>query len=109
FLARHPGFPLDPISLAQGPEHLERALAFARRHLAGGRPVLIHASAEADRVRRAQQALGRERAGELVELALGRLAVALVDEGVGRLVVAGGESSGAVVSALGVRAMRIGE
>ncbi|MCE8017612.1 four-carbon acid sugar kinase family protein [Halomonas sp. MCCC 1A17488] len=109
FLTRFPGFPLDPLMLAQGPEHRRQALAFARRHLAGGRPVLVYASAEAERVSRAQQALGRERAGELVEQALGELAVALVDEGVGRLVVAGGESSGAVVSALGVRALRIGE
>ncbi|WP_111413643.1 3-oxo-tetronate kinase [Billgrantia lactosivorans] len=109
FLTRYPGFPLDPISLAEGPEHLAQALAFARRHLAGGRPVLIHASAAAERVRRAQQALGRERAGQVVEHALGQLAVALLEEGVGRLVVAGGESAGAVVSALGVRALRIGE
>ena len=109
FLARYPGFALDPILLAQGPEHQDEALAFARLHLARGRPVLLYASAVAERVRQAQQALGRERAGELVEQALGRLACLLVDEGVGRLVVAGGESAGAVVSTLGVRALRIGE
>lgn len=109
FLTRFPGFALDPASLAEGSDHLERALAFARRHLAGGRPVLIYASADAERVHRVQQRLGRERAGELVEKALGELARRLVDEGVGRLVVAGGESSGAVVSALGVCALRIGE
>ena len=50
-----------------------------------------------------------KRAGELVESALGHLAVTLVNEGVGRLVVAGGETSGAVVSALGIRTLRIGD
>lgn len=50
-----------------------------------------------------------ERAGYLVEEALSQLAVTLVQEGVGRLLVAGGETSGAVVSALGVTTLRIGE
>ncbi|MFQ3789116.1 3-oxo-tetronate kinase [Halomonas sp. A29] len=108
FLGQHPGFRLDPLALADGEDHLEEALAFARDRLAAGEPVLIYASAAAERVRRFQEALGRDHAGELVEQALGWLAVALVEEGVGRLIVAGGESSGAVVSALGVRAMRIG-
>ncbi|PMR73362.1 3-oxo-tetronate kinase [Billgrantia endophytica] len=109
FLARHPGFALDPQALAEGATHLAEALAFARRELAGGGPVLLYASADAERVGQAQQALGVERAGALVEAALSTLASTLVEEGVGRLVVAGGESAGAVVSALGVRAMRIGE
>ncbi len=109
FLARHSGFALDPQALAEGDAHLGEALAFARRALAGGGPVLLYASADAERVRQAQQALGVERAGRLVEAALSTLASSLVAEGVGRLVVAGGETAGAVVSALGVRAMRIGE
>ena len=50
-----------------------------------------------------------ERAGHLVEEALSQLAVTLVNEGVGRLLVAGGETSGAVVSALGITTLRIGE
>ncbi|WP_104204686.1 3-oxo-tetronate kinase [Billgrantia saliphila] len=109
FLARHPGFALDPMALAEGPAHREEALTFARHQLANGGPALIYASAGAERLRRVQQALGRERAGELVEQALGHLARVLVAEGVGRLVVAGGESAGAVVSALGLQALRIGE
>ncbi len=108
FLEQYPGFALDPLALAAGDEHLEAALAFAREALAHGGPVLIYASADPEQVRAAQQALGVARAGALVEQALGRLARTLVDEGVGRLVVAGGESSGAVVSALGIRQLRIG-
>jgi len=108
FLEQHPGFALDPLALAAGDEHLEAALAFAREALARGGPVLIYASADPEQVRAAQQALGVARAGALVEQALGRLARTLVDEGVGQLVVAGGESAGAVVSALGIRQLRIG-
>ncbi|GGX98235.1 HPr kinase [Litchfieldella qijiaojingensis] len=113
FLATHDGFALDPLALAEGNDQIEQALAFARKRLfaAGGgeTPVLIYASAAPDKVRLAQQRLGVAAAGELVERALAGLAKALVAEGVGRLVVAGGETSGAVVSALGISELRIGE
>jgi uncharacterized protein YgbK (DUF1537 family) len=108
-LERPRGFALDPERLAEGDAHLEAALVFARERLADGGPVLVYASADPERVKAAQAALGVERAGRLVEAALGELASTLVGEGVGRLVVAGGESSGAVVSALGVGLLRIGE
>jgi uncharacterized protein YgbK (DUF1537 family) len=55
-----------------------------------------------------QQALGREQAATRVEEAFSILARQLVDRGVRRLVVAGGETSGAVVQALQVTALRIG-
>ncbi|WP_163576461.1 3-oxo-tetronate kinase [Halomonas faecis] len=111
FLERHSprGFALDPLKLAESETHLAQALAFARQALADCGPVLIYASADPERVQITQSALGVERAGELVEHALGELARTLVDEGVGRLLVAGGESSGAVVSALGIRQLRIGD
>ena len=52
--------------------------------------------------------LGRERAGAAVEDAMAAIAQGLVDQGVRRLVVAGGETAGAVVGALGVQGLRIG-
>ncbi len=55
-----------------------------------------------------QQRLGRERAGALVEEAMAKIAQGLVAHGVRRLVVAGGETAGAVVDALGVKALKIG-
>jgi uncharacterized protein YgbK (DUF1537 family) len=55
-----------------------------------------------------QERLGREEAGSLVERALAAIARGLVERGVRRLVVAGGETAGAVVQALGVRGLRIG-
>lgn len=59
-------------------------------------------------MRKVQSRLGAQRAGELVEQCLARIAKGLVEQGVRRLVVAGGETSGAVVNALGVSALRIG-
>ena len=70
--------------------------------------MLIYASAAAEEVRAAQERLGRDRAGALVEDALAGIARGLVAAGVRRLVVAGGETSGAVVQALGVKGLAIG-
>lgn len=111
FLDKHPdgGFALDPLSLSEGDKQQEQALVFARERLSSNSPVLIYASADPDKVCAAQQALGVARAGALVEETMSQLAVALVNEGVGRLLVAGGETSGAVVSALGITTLRIGE
>ena len=111
FLAKYPdgGFALDPLSLSEGDKQWEQALAFALERLSSNAPVLIYASADPERVKAAQAELGVERAGHLVEEALSQLAVTLVNEGVGRLLVAGGETSGAVVSALGITTLRIGE
>jgi uncharacterized protein YgbK (DUF1537 family) len=98
---------LDPIRLAEDPQAVPAALAWAAPLLLRG-PVLIYTTAEPERVQEAQERLGRERAGVVVEEALAAIARGLVQRGVARLVVAGGETSGAVVSALGVRALRIG-
>lgn len=71
-------------------------------------PIVIAASAPPDKVAALQQKLGRDAAGALVEEALAIIAGDLFARGVRRLVVAGGETSGAVVSRLGVRSLRIG-
>jgi uncharacterized protein YgbK (DUF1537 family) len=104
--ASRPSFRLDPLRLAQGPAHAEEALAWTRQHASA--PVLIYATAAASDVRKTQQELGADRAGQLVEQAFARIAQSLVQAGVRKLVVAGGETAGAVVSALGVRRLRIG-
>jgi uncharacterized protein YgbK (DUF1537 family) len=105
--ARRPSLQLDPLELAESDAPIAAALDWAAGQL-GDHPILISASAPPDAVRAAQEKLGRERAGALVERALARIAHGLVERGVRRLVVAGGESSGAVVQALGVTALRIG-
>jgi uncharacterized protein YgbK (DUF1537 family) len=91
----------DPAALAA------QALDWAKDKL-GDHPVVIAASGTPEQVQALQAKLGREAAGALVEQALAGIAEGLVARGVGRLVVAGGETSGAVVSRLGVRALRIG-
>jgi uncharacterized protein YgbK (DUF1537 family) len=107
FRQTHPAFEIDPLSLAQGRDQVAEALAWAEGKLSA-EPILIYASAPPDRVQAAQERLGREHAGALVEAALAKVARTLVDRGVRRLVVAGGETSGAVVQALGVTGLRIG-
>ena len=71
-------------------------------------PVLIFSSADPAEVAAIQERYGRERAGEMLEQTMGALASGLVKSGTRRLIVAGGETSGAVVSALNVPALRIG-
>ncbi|HUP09115.1 MAG TPA: 3-oxo-tetronate kinase [Caldimonas sp.] len=108
FLARGgQGFAIDPLALAAGDDAVQRALAWARPRL-GDRPVLVYATAAPDAVRAVQDQLGAVRAGALVEEALARIARGLVEAGVRRLVVAGGETSGACVQALGIERLRIG-
>ncbi len=102
-----PGFKVDLLALARGEDVPARALDFADTHLPGG-PVLFYTTDEPEAVKRAQDTIGREQAGALGEQALARLAVALVGAGVRRMVIAGGETSGAVVSALGITGLRIG-
>ncbi len=70
--------------------------------------MLIYSSATPDEVAAVQARHGREQAGALVERAMARIAGGLIEAGVRRLVVAGGETAGAVVEALGIRALRIG-
>lgn len=102
-----PTFQVDPLRLAAAEDVVGAALAWAEPLLARG-PVLIYSSASPASVRAVQERLGRERSGLLVEQALAAVARGLVDRGVGQLIVAGGETAGAVVSALGVTFLRIG-
>jgi uncharacterized protein YgbK (DUF1537 family) len=100
-------FAVDPLRLAAGEDVAAQALAWAVPRLADG-PVLVYATAAPEAVKAVQAQLGVERAGALVEQALARVAQGLVAAGVGQLLVAGGETSGACVQALGVDTLRIG-
>jgi uncharacterized protein YgbK (DUF1537 family) len=102
-----PAFAIDPLRLARGEDLAAAALDWAKPKL-GREPVLVYATAAPDAVRDVQEALGVEQAGALVENALATIARGLVELGVGQLIVAGGETSGAVVKALGVSGLRIG-
>ena len=103
--AGRPAFRVDPLALAAGQPVIEEALAFAADH---GQTVLIYATSTPDEVKAVQRELGAERAGHLVEQAMGRIAGRLREAGVRRFVVAGGETSGAVVQALNIQLLQIG-
>lgn len=104
---RSPSFAVDPLALARGEDVAGAALAWAAQHLPNG-PVLVYATAGPEQVRDVQSQLGAAAAGALVEQALAAIAAGLVKLGVGQLIVAGGETSGAVVRALGIKGLRIG-
>lgn len=102
-----PSFRLDPLALARGEDLAGAAIAWARPQLGSG-PLLIYASAPPEEVRQAQEELGRDAAGAILEEALAAIARGLVEAGVRRLIVAGGETSGAVIQGLGVSGLQIG-
>ena len=103
--AGRPALRIDPLALAAGKPVVAQALAFARDN---AQTVLIYATCSPDEVKSVQQQLGVEQAGSLVENAFGEIARGLRQSGVRRFVIAGGETSGAVVQALGVQLLQIG-
>jgi uncharacterized protein YgbK (DUF1537 family) len=102
-----PALALDPLRIAAGEDVAGDALAWAKPLLAQG-PVLVYSTAEASAVKAVQGRLGAEEAGAMVERTVAAIARGLVELGVRQLVVAGGETSGACVQALGVAQIQIG-
>ncbi len=102
-----PLWQLDVLGTPDADKLAAAALDWARGKL-GDTPIVIAASAPPDAVAAVQAKLGRDAAGALIESALAQIAAAIVDAGVRRLVVAGGETAGAVVQRLGVSSLRIG-
>jgi uncharacterized protein YgbK (DUF1537 family) len=100
-----PTLKLDPVDIAQGRITVDEALRWA---LAQEGVPLIYSSADPKDVLAAQDSLGQEKAGEIVEQFLAKTAIGLRENGVRRLIVAGGETSGAVVGALAPSALFIG-
>lgn len=98
---------LDADALMQGDAEILRALRWAGERIVSG-PLAIAASAEPDAVQRVQQKYGREAAGRAIEQATSLIAAELVARGVKRLVVAGGETSGAAVDRLQIPALLVG-
>jgi uncharacterized protein YgbK (DUF1537 family) len=103
-----PVLELDALGTPDAAALTAQALEWVAGKLAADRPVVIAASAPPEKVAALQAKLGRDAAGALIEAAMAAIAEGLVARGVGRLVVAGGETSGAVVQRLGVTALRIG-
>jgi uncharacterized protein YgbK (DUF1537 family) len=104
--ARHPALRISADAVMAGAMDARAAFAFAMERLED-RP-LIYASADADEVQAAQARHGRHAVAGAIEALMAQLAAMLVEAGVTRLVVGGGETSGAVVTALDVTAFAIG-
>ncbi|MBX9943210.1 MAG: four-carbon acid sugar kinase family protein [Reyranella sp.] len=102
-----PQLALDTDAICRGEPVGEKALAWAKDRLGNG-PILLSASDRPEAVKALQAKYGVEKSSQAIEKTMAALARGLVASGVARLVVAGGETSGAVVGALDVTALRIG-
>jgi uncharacterized protein YgbK (DUF1537 family) len=102
-----PVLKLDSDGLICGAQEVQRALAWADQHLEQG-PVLLASSAAPDQVATVQARHGRSESGHAIEQAMARIAAGLLDRGVRRLIVAGGETAGAVVDRLAIPAFLVG-
>ncbi len=98
---------LEPDQVVLGTDEVRRALAWARERLERG-PILIASSSTPDQVAALQARHGRDAAGHAIEQAMADIAEGLVQSGVRRLVVAGGETSGAVVDRLRIPGFLVG-
>jgi uncharacterized protein YgbK (DUF1537 family) len=99
---------IDPMTIAENPEELARLTNWACDQIRGG-SLLVYSSGAPAKVQVVQERLGHAPAAALVEKAFGTLAVALADRGVRTFVVAGGETSAAVLQALHIRMLSFGD
>ena len=107
WLKQRPGYRIDVRRLLAGDDIVGEALAWARKQ-GPQTPVLLYATSTPDEVRAVQEQAGVEQTGTQIEHALAEIAWALAQAGTRKFVVAGGETSGAVVKRLGIHALRIG-
>jgi uncharacterized protein YgbK (DUF1537 family) len=107
-IADVPSYLLDPLKLAADADALSAAANWALDQASRG-DFLIYSSADAKTVQAAQTLLGRGDAASSLERAFGQIAQILACAGVRKFVVAGGETSGAVTSALNVRMLSFGD
>lgn len=104
--ASMPVLRLDVLALLEGAK-IDSAVTWVREQLRHG-PALVASSAAPAQVRELQARYGGEKVSALLEGALAEIARQLADQGLSRLIVAGGETSGAVVDRLGIEAFLIG-
>ena len=102
-----PSLQIDPLAIASGATTAAAVVEWVT-NAPGPQPPLVYSSADPEIVREVQARLGVARAGEIVETLLAEVGRRLLGAGYTRFLVAGGETSGAVVAALGVSALQIG-
>jgi uncharacterized protein YgbK (DUF1537 family) len=105
----YPHFRVAPEELAAQFEiTLDRVLNWAKQHRSDPNPLLVYTSGSPDEIASNQKILGVDRAGDLCEKFLAAIAANFVDDDILQLIVAGGETSGAVVTKLALDLLRIG-
>ncbi|MBM7344793.1 3-oxo-tetronate kinase [Pantoea coffeiphila] len=104
---QHPVLMIDVKEVLSGATGPQQLVDFIQAHQ--GQAPLVYSSGDPETVRQLQQQYGREKIAEALDTLFGQTARQLVAEGVRRLVVGGGETSGAVVSALDLDALTIGQ
>ena len=106
YRAANPGLAIDPGDLMLGTMTVERAAAWIGEQ--DGRTPIVYSTAEPKSVSEAQARFGRELVAARIEDFFAALARHLADTGTRRFVVGGGETSGAIVEALGLSSMQVG-
>lgn len=109
-VARKEGFPtlvLNVADLAAGRQTADGVADWVIGQ-SGPIPPLVYSSADPVSLSQTQATLGREASGALVEQVLAEVAILLRAAGFARFIIAGGETSGAVVAALGAQVLEIG-
>jgi 3-dehydrotetronate 4-kinase len=102
-------FAINPLKLSSPDQVVNDALDWAKKQFSQStNPVLIYSTGEPDAVKAVQSQLGAANAGALVESTLAAICRGLMPLGVRQLIIAGGETSGACVKALGIQVLRIG-
>lgn len=101
-----PALKLDPMKITEGKMGPEDIIAFISENQ--GKDILIYSSEPVEKVRRAQSNGAYEISGKLENL-MSMAAEESLARGYGRIIVAGGETSGAVTKRLGFQSYHIGE
>ncbi len=104
--AGKPALRIDARDIAAGQPVAARALDW---HAQQTQTAMIYATSPPDEVSQLQKAFGANALGEQIEHCFAEIARGLIGQQVRRFVVAGGETSGAVVNALGVQMLKIGD
>lgn len=106
YTAGHPGLAVMPDDVMSGAMTAQKAFDHVMERI--GHAPMVYSSADPSEVKAAQERYGKDAVAEAIEGFFGELAVMLADAGIARLVVGGGETSGAVVTALEVDRFHIG-
>lgn len=99
-----PAYEITPAQVVEGID----IAALADWVLAQDTPPMVYSSADPSDVTAAQNTYGREKIAHAIEQLFTELTAACVARGLKRLVVAGGETSGAAVAGLDAKALEIG-